>query len=252
VEDNEINQMVAIGMLVGLGYRTDVANDGVEGLDLLAAHSYDAVLMDCRMPRMDGFSAAAELRRREGSGRHTPIIALTASALVADRVRCIAAGMDDYISKPVNPADLETTLKRWISVIPAHAGAATDPGVELVVAEQASDPITVRLQELRNTNVGEAMIRRVITSFLTGIPRHLTALADTVTADDAATLGDQAHSFKGAASNLGAAGVAAICQRLEDLGRSGKLNPCAADELRRLHIEIGQVETRLRAILDQS
>jgi CheY-like chemotaxis protein len=115
VEDNEINQMVAVGMLTGLGYQPDVANDGIEAVDMAAAHEYDAVLMDCRMPRMDGFDATAELRRHEGNGRHTPIIALTASALVDDRVRCLDAGMDDFLAKPVNSADLDATLARWVA-----------------------------------------------------------------------------------------------------------------------------------------
>ncbi|MEN3309586.1 MAG: hypothetical protein V7603_5788 [Micromonosporaceae bacterium] len=114
VEDNEINQMVAVGMLTGLGYQPDVANDGIEAVDMAAAHEYDAVLMDCRMPRMDGFDATVELRRHEGTGRHTPIIALTANALVGDRARCLDAGMDDCLAKPVNSADLDATLARWI------------------------------------------------------------------------------------------------------------------------------------------
>jgi two-component system, sensor histidine kinase and response regulator len=109
VEDNEINQMVAVGLLNTLGYQLDLAVDGIEAIELAATHTYDAVLMDCRMPRMDGFTATAELRRLEGGSCHTPIIAMTASVLVADRVRCLAAGMDDYLAKPVDPTELETT-----------------------------------------------------------------------------------------------------------------------------------------------
>jgi signal transduction histidine kinase/DNA-binding response OmpR family regulator len=126
VEDNEINQMVAVGLLTNLGYQSDVANDGIEGLNLAASRSYDAVLMDCRMPRMDGFSATAELRRREDAGHRTPIIALTASALVTDRVRCLAAGMDDYLAKPVNPAELEAILNRWINITAPAPGAEVE------------------------------------------------------------------------------------------------------------------------------
>jgi CheY-like chemotaxis protein len=113
VEDDEINQMVAVGLLTSLGYQPDVAKDGIEAIDMAAMHDYDAVLMDCRMPRMDGFSATAELRSLEENGHHTPIIAMTASALEDDRVRCLAAGMDDYLAKPVDRAALASTLGRW-------------------------------------------------------------------------------------------------------------------------------------------
>ena len=126
VEDNDINQMVAVGILSRLGYHADVAGDGVAALEMAAARSYDTILMDCRMPRMDGFTATAELRRREAAGaRHTPIIAMTASALVADRERCLAAGMDDYLAKPVNPGELAAALHHWI---PAAAGAGSGGG----------------------------------------------------------------------------------------------------------------------------
>jgi CheY-like chemotaxis protein len=128
VEDNEINQMVAVGILTGLGYHMTVANDGIEAVDRAAAETYDAILMDCRMPRMDGFSATVALRRAEGEGRRTPIIAMTASALAADREACLAAGMDDYLSKPVRAAELKDVLTRWTTggatgVVDAHAEA---------------------------------------------------------------------------------------------------------------------------------
>jgi PAS domain S-box-containing protein len=113
-EDNDINQMVAVAMLAQLGYRADVAGDGRAALDLASRRRYDAVLMDCQMPEMDGYAATAELRRREAGGPRTPVIALTAGARTEDRARCLDAGMDDHLAKPLMPAALDETLTRWI------------------------------------------------------------------------------------------------------------------------------------------
>jgi two-component system sensor histidine kinase/response regulator len=247
VEDNEINQLVAVGLLAGLGYQSDVANDGVEGVNLATARSYDAVLMDCRMPRMDGFSATAELRRREDRSHRTPIIALTASALVADRARCLAAGMDDYLSKPVTAAELETTLNRWIKG--STSVATAEP--EAAVAEPDGDPIARRLDELSGayTEPERALVRRLASSFLIRAPGYLGTLAAAVAAADPAAVDDQAHSFKGAAANIGATGIAEICQRLETLGSTGHLDPSAAEDLNLLRTELGHVDAQLRLLL---
>ena len=114
VEDNPLNQRVASGMLESLGYRVDMASDGVEGLRLCGSHHYDVVLMDCQMPVMDGFETTKKLRLSEGkSGRHTPVVAMTAHALAGDRARCIRAGMDDYLSKPLHRKGLAAMMQRW-------------------------------------------------------------------------------------------------------------------------------------------
>jgi PAS domain S-box-containing protein len=118
VEDNELNQLVAEGILDRLGYRHDVAVDGVEALRLAGERDYDAILMDCQMPRMDGYTATAELRRREAGQRRTPVIAMTAGVQVSDQERCLAAGMDDYVGKPVDPGELERVLLRWTGTAP--------------------------------------------------------------------------------------------------------------------------------------
>ena len=114
VEDGEINQLVAAGILESLGYEVECADDGYLALEAMARTTYDAVLMDVQMPNLDGYGATAEIRRREGTDRHTPIIAMTASAIEGDRERCLEAGMDDYISKPVDRASVHDALARWV------------------------------------------------------------------------------------------------------------------------------------------
>jgi PAS domain S-box-containing protein len=257
VEDNDINQMVAVGILDRLGYSMDVANDGVEALDLAAERNYDAVLMDCQMPRMDGFTATGELRRLEGDRRHTPIIAMTANALVADRQRCLEAGMDDYISKPVTPAEVESVLRRWIS---DTSGARSDEARAAVAADPAEGeggPIVRRLDELRGdgTPPERALITGIVKSFLTRAPGYLTTLADAARSGDANALAARSHSLKGAAANLGANGIAEICDRVETVARRGPLDDedtsAATADLRLLDTEWQDVRARLEEILEQ-
>lgn len=114
VEDNQINQVVVRDMLQRLGYQVDVAASGVEALERYREQPYDAIIMDCHMPEMDGFETTAAIRQLEGSMRHTPIIALTADAMAGDRERCLVAGMDDYLMKPATMEDLDQRLSRWL------------------------------------------------------------------------------------------------------------------------------------------
>jgi signal transduction histidine kinase/DNA-binding response OmpR family regulator len=114
VEDNSVNQMVVVKVLERLGWRADVAGNGLEAVDAVARAPYAAVLMDCQMPEMDGYEAAATIRRREPPGRRVPILAMTANALPGDRERCLAAGMDDYVTKPLKREELEAALVKWL------------------------------------------------------------------------------------------------------------------------------------------
>jgi len=114
VEDNPINQIVAKRQLQKLGYNVDIAGSGLQAIEALSKGRYNFVLMDCQMPEMDGFDATAEIRRVEGAGKHTVIIAMTANALEEDRNLCLKAGMDDYISKPVSVGALSAVIKRQL------------------------------------------------------------------------------------------------------------------------------------------
>jgi CheY-like chemotaxis protein/HPt (histidine-containing phosphotransfer) domain-containing protein len=217
VEDNEINQLVAQGQLTRLGYSADVAADGIEALRMSAEHSYQAVIMDCQMPRMDGYDATRELRRRErDSGGHLPVIAMTAGVLAEDRERCLAAGMDDYISKPVEADELAQALTRWVHPAPAPA----DDDDLRASMEQ-------RLDELRGAGspAENALVDRLVDHFLARAPEMTGALFHALDRHDIREIAEQAHTLKGAAGNLGAHSLAAVCGDLEEHARAGDPAP---------------------------
>ncbi|MEV7180306.1 PAS domain S-box protein [Kitasatospora sp. NPDC093679] len=225
VEDNEINQTVALGMLEQLGYSADVADDGIEALEMAATGRYRAVLMDCRMPHMDGYAATMELRRREGSGPRLPVIAMTASILPEDRERCLAAGMDDYVSKPIAVTALREALARWAGNEPPRADpdATSDPAAGVPGLRQG---IEQRLDEISGDNApgSQQLITRLTNSFLRKAPLLADALLTAVDHDNPADTVDQAHALKGAASNIGAHDLARCAAELEDLARTDQLS----------------------------
>ena len=141
VEDNPVNQKVALMMLRKLGVRADVAGNGKEGIEILKSVPYDLVLMDCQMPEMNGYDAVARIRKLEGRNRRVPVIAMTAEALEGSREKCLAAGMDDFISKPVKPKDLLRALESWLSPIPAPPTPASSarPGPQPAPASARQD-----------------------------------------------------------------------------------------------------------------
>jgi two-component system sensor histidine kinase/response regulator len=215
VEDNASNQLVAVGMLRLVGYRADVASDGVEALDALGRGDFDAILMDCHMPEMDGYTATREIRRREGTRRHTPVIAMTAGATDSDRQRCIAAGMDDFLSKPVKAKDLDAALARWVHTGPPPA--EEEPVLDHEVVE-----------ELRQLVPDGSLFVQIVDTFLTSVPEHVAELAMAVASGDASHVRQSAHRLKGESGAVGAVEVARLCKDLEELAVAGRLDGAPA------------------------
>jgi CheY-like chemotaxis protein/HPt (histidine-containing phosphotransfer) domain-containing protein len=214
-DDAEINRVVGVALLEGLGHRVDVVADGAAALAAIRQTSYAAVLMDCVMPVMDGYDATARVRRLEGAAAHTPIIATTASAMVGDRERCLAAGMDDYLSKPLNPTALAAALAR--SHPRLHPGAAelVADGEGPAGQDAGDDSELMEGLERLEEAIGPEAYGEVRASFLGTGPALVDELADAVAAGDAEGTRRLAHALKGSMANLGAGRLSRVAARLE-------------------------------------
>jgi PAS domain S-box-containing protein len=234
VEDNRVNQAVARGMLEGLGYSVDLAGDGIEALEAIDRRSYDAVLMDCQMPRMDGFTATAEIRRRESSAARIPIIALTAYATEGERERCLDAGMDDYLSKPVTKPDLARVLARWTTGTDAVAVAAPSRTTR---EDQAID--LDRLAGVRD-EMGDEGVNELVDMLLTDVAGSSAAFRKLADAGEFAEVARQAHRLKGSCRVLGFDQLARIYDELELLPEDASLE--------RIHSESDRLNDLLLAV----
>ena len=210
-EDNPVNLKVALGQLRKLGYSADAAANGFEVLEALERIPYDIVLMDCHMPEMDGYEAAAAIRQREGTGRHTWILAMTANAMNGDREQCLAAGMDDYVSKPVRTPDLAAALERAQIHAPAE--------------EPAIDPESIA--ELRGLpdEDGEDLFQRLVGMFVEDGPQAMAGLRDALARDDAKAVVRIAHTVKGGSAYFGAKQFQTLCNTMEQAAKAGDLAP---------------------------
>ncbi|MFL5911731.1 MAG: response regulator [Gaiellaceae bacterium] len=245
VEDNPINQAVAKGTLVKLGYPVDLATNGREAVEAVFRKDYAAVLMDCQMPEMDGYEATAEIRRREGSERRIPIIAMTASAMQGDRQRCLAAGMDDYVPKPVRIEEIRAALERWVAPggtpapVPDADGHGRWSGKELPVLDRSQ---LDQLEELGASVGGPDFVRQLVEDFEAQAVARLVDLRIAAERGDVSRLARSAHSLKGGAGVLGAARVAAACAELEATADPAGARPA----VEQLHVEVERVVALLR------
>jgi signal transduction histidine kinase/DNA-binding response OmpR family regulator len=221
-EDNPVNQKVIARMLARLGYRADVVGNGREAVEATTRLPYDVVLMDCQMPEKDGLEATQEIRATEaGTGRRLTIIALTANALAADRDRCLAAGMDDHLAKPITRDALEEVLARWLQ----RRGPSPDPRAEDgAVDSRVECPIDratlARLRELQGDDEPD-VLAELFGLFLQATPGKLRALREAAESADATGLKLIAHGLKSSSGMLGLSAMRELCARLEALGETG-------------------------------
>jgi PAS domain S-box-containing protein len=239
IEDNLVNQVVTARILEKEGHSVAVAENGRRGLEAYARERFDAILMDVQMPGMDGLETTRAIRAREGAAQHTPVIAFTAHALKEDRERCLAAGMDAYLAKPVETSVLLETITALTGGAPAEA--ATRPHS----ATPPSDPADIYLSAMRRI-VGddEKLLREVIQVFLEDSPGKLSTLELALANRDAHALAVAAHAVKGSAAALGARHAVDAAARLEELARAANLAEAdiAAAQVKE---EIGRVSKAL-------
>ncbi|WP_275524668.1 ATP-binding protein [Kamptonema sp. UHCC 0994] len=235
-EDHPVNQQVILAQLGVLGYEAECADNGQEALRLLAEKNYDIVLMDGQMPVLDGYEATQELRRREAanSDRHTVVIALTAHALPQDRDKCLAAGMDDYLSKPVDLKKLERILGQWsggdAELLSGRDGrdgeTRGDGGEEEVKSSPASPSSTspIDLEQLQKFSLGKvALQKRLLEAFIQTSEADIADLESAIAANDCLAVEQRSHRIKGASANLGARSLLDVAAQLEQMGRSQSL-----------------------------
>jgi CheY-like chemotaxis protein len=250
VEDNLINQQVALGILQIQGYAVTVANNGKEALEAHGQGGVDLILMDCHMPEMDGFEATVEIRKREQpTGKRLPIIALTANAMAHDREECLNAGMDDHLAKPFSMQTMQEMLDRWMPRTPAEAvetvpAASPSAGDDEVIDQQVLD----QLSALRINGKPE-LLARTINLYLIESPKLVHKLQQAAAAANAPEIARSAHSLKSCSANVGARVLSRYCSDIEASARRAD-----TDEARKLfpmiEAEHGRVQSALSAQFD--
>lgn len=219
-EDNIVSQRVAAGHMRRLGGEVDVVSNGRDAVQAVVARRYDIVLMDLRMPEMDGLDATREIRRREGSGPRTPIVAVTANAYANDRGRCLAAGMDDYFAKPIHSEDLRRAVNRYVFGVRDGSEEPSEPRRPTDGLPVVDDEALERLRTLDPDGTA-GFLTALARDFDQGFHERLDEMRAALRTGDAALLESAAHNLKGSAGLLGALALAERCRQLEQLAGRG-------------------------------
>ncbi len=245
-EDSLVNQKLAVGLLNQAGHQILVANDGKEAVAATAAQDFDLVLMDVQMPEMDGLEATRRIREREQqTGKHLPIVAITAHAMKGDRERCLAAGMDNYISKPIRPDELYRVIGEVVGV----EGAASQPTE--VVANATASGVASSNQNgwdwspaLSAVRGDRALLKEIVDAFLEDSPRRIEQIGEALRQGDSTTMRRAAHTIKGSLRYFGAETAFNWAQRLEAIAEAGKLAD-VPEALAGLERELAQLRPQL-------
>ncbi|HKB35523.1 MAG TPA: response regulator [Gemmataceae bacterium] len=242
-EDNPINQVLAVRLLEKEGHTVMLAHHGKEALAVLQKEPFDLVLMDIEMPEMDGLEVTARIRQQEqGTGRHVPILAMTAHALKGDRERCLAAGMDGYLGKPIHACELSEAIATLSSSFTPAQGAALprDPPTEILNRSEA----------LVRVGGDAALLRELVTLFRQTSPQQMAELREAIARRDYRTVARLAHMLKQAVATLGAVAAQSPAQQLETLGRADTLDGAAA-AYTALEKALTQVTAALPTLLEE-
>jgi two-component system sensor histidine kinase/response regulator len=243
-EDNVVNQQVAVGLLERAGHQATVAENGRKVLALLETGTFDVVLMDVQMPEMDGFEATRAIREREQArGGHLPIVAVTAHAMKGDAERCLAAGMDAYLAKPLEPRELASVIA---GVLRGAAPGAAAPPPAPVPAPAAEVVDEARLLERVGGN--RKALADLVRIFRADWPKQVARLREAVRQDDAAALRASAHALKGSVANFAAPVATEAALRLQKMGEAGRLAG-AAGALEHLEREVDAVLAALAGLV---
>ena len=222
-EDNPVNQKVALRIIEKAGHKVDVAGNGKEALEALKNASYDMVFMDVQMPEMDGYAATREIRKMAPEYRELPVIAMTAHAMKGDREKCIASGMDDYLSKPVSPKGLLDMVQRWAGRKVLRPSVGID-------RFQSDAGLPVDMRRLRGLTGGDKEFENeIIDLFLKDTPLQLMRLEAAISEGNSTHVEEAAHSIKGAAANMGAEGFRKLAHGLELKGKAASLQGARED-----------------------
>jgi PAS domain S-box-containing protein len=222
-EDNLINQKVAVEMLSSAGYHVDTVVNGADAVRAVGARPYDAILMDCQMPELNGYEATSAIRALKSSGRLTPIIALTAGARREDRERCLAEGMDDYLSKPVSKDTLLALVARSVKAS-AHMSDPVPSAEYAAVDDVTVDPLVFDELRLLGKATDEDFLAQLVDQFVHDSELLLVELRTALDTGDAGAVGRLAHNIKGSSDQLGGRRLALSCSRLEEKAMAGCLS----------------------------
>ncbi len=232
VDDDDINRLVAESQLEDLGFAAEAVAAGQEALDRFAGNCYDAILMDCQMPDLDGYETTRRIRQLETSQHHTVIIAVTAHAMKGERERCLAAGMDDYVSKPLRGGDLAMKLERWLPVdqerpLPDLEAQPVDANDKFETHDQVPRNLQPPLDvEQLGQKTGKDLVAQMHALFLAEGSTRIETMHTALSQADTDLLAKTAHSLAGSAIYLGASELSELCRTLETLAEDGDLNRC--------------------------
>jgi CheY-like chemotaxis protein len=226
-EDNETNRDVLREQLRLLGYCAEMAEDGRAALEKWRSGRYALLLTDCHMPHMDGFELTAAIRESEEPGQRLPIIAITANAMQGEAQRCLEAGMDDYLSKPLRMKELGAMLDKWL---PSHDKTPETVDSPVVQNQQTVESLSIWNPGTLTDMVGDnpVMHQRLLEKFLLNAHQQVSSIEAATLAGDAHKAGTVAHTLKSAARSVGAMALGELCQQIETTGHAGNATACTA------------------------